>query len=155
MKALRAGYRYEVDNYENQNLPKQEIQFYHRERNTDGTTNEELIKVVIDRINFLNSNVPAKENKEAISYFEMGLAALKRRSMNRKRGVEGKLTALDDSGKVNNLVKFIPGTEPFKPGEAYIALGGLEGKGVVDMSTLNTNKPKQNDGIEGVGKIPE
>ena len=56
----------------------------------DGTTNEQIIKVLIDRIEFLQEKVPCDENTEAIQSLQKALAALEKRTADRvDRGVEG------------------------------------------------------------------
>lgn len=37
-------------------------------KTTPGTTNEEVIDVLIDRINFLQGQVPCKENEQALEH---------------------------------------------------------------------------------------
>jgi hypothetical protein len=56
----------------------------------DGTTNEELLLVLIDRIKFLNGKFPCKENACAITHMEEALHWLYARTDARiKQGVEG------------------------------------------------------------------
>lgn len=101
MKVLTEGHRYEVSNFENKEEQGQIIQFIEKkpiaEGSTelktvsDGTTNEELIAVLIDRLGFLQSKFPCKENACAITKLEEGLACLNKRTADRmKRNVEGK-----------------------------------------------------------------
>lgn len=57
----------------------------------NGTTNEELLRVLIDRMNHLQSKFPCRENAVAITHFETGLLWLEKRTAERlARGVEGK-----------------------------------------------------------------
>jgi hypothetical protein len=57
----------------------------------DGTTNEEVLAVLIDRIQFLNSKFPCRENAIALTHIETALLWLNKRTADRKaRGVEGK-----------------------------------------------------------------
>lgn len=101
MKVLTEGHRYEVSNFENKEGQGQIIQFIEKkpiaEGSTelktvsDGTTNEELIAVLIDRLGFLQSKFPCKENACAITKLEEGLMWLNKRTADRmKRNVEGK-----------------------------------------------------------------
>lgn len=101
MKVLTEGHRYEVSNFENKEEQGQIIQFIEKkpiaEGSTelktvsDGTTNEELIAVLIDRLGFLQSKFPCKENACAITKLEEGLMWLNKRTADRmKRNVEGK-----------------------------------------------------------------
>jgi len=56
----------------------------------NGTTNEEVLAVLIDRLNFLQAKFPCRENAIAITHIETGLLWLNYRTANRvKRGVEG------------------------------------------------------------------
>ncbi len=56
----------------------------------DGTTNEELIIILVDRLSFLNKKFPCKENACAITKLEEALHWLESRTKNRvKRGVYG------------------------------------------------------------------
>lgn len=57
----------------------------------DGTTNEDVLRVLIDRMNSLQAKFPCRENAIAITHFETGLLWLEARTASRKaRGVEGK-----------------------------------------------------------------
>lgn len=56
-----------------------------------GTTNEEVLLMMIDRMKFLDTKFPCAENKEAITNLEAALKVLEKRTTNRKeQGVEGK-----------------------------------------------------------------
>ena len=102
MKILREGHRYELANFENKEAKGQEIQFIEKESQVvsegvtelvtvnDGTTNEEVIEVLIDRLNNLNGKFPCRENSLAITKLEEALMWLNKRTADRlKRGVEG------------------------------------------------------------------
>ena len=104
MKSLRFAHSYELDNFE-KGGEKQVIQFiekapeYHPngeltgEMSTiyNGTTNEEVMEMLLDRLNKLNDKFPCRENSLAITNLEQSLMWLERRTVNRKaRGVEGK-----------------------------------------------------------------
>lgn len=85
MKVLRAGHRYKVSNLDNPNN-SQQIQFVEKAAKSgdpdsgelelvqDGTTNEELVKVLIDRTTYLNGKLPCPENERAIEHLENALA---------------------------------------------------------------------------------
>ena len=86
MKVLIPGHRYIANNFENPNNG-QIIQFI-LETISDGTTNEELIEILIDRLKFLNSKFPCKENSCCITHLEEGLMWLEKRTKDRtKRNV--------------------------------------------------------------------
>lgn len=100
MKILTPGHLYEVANFENPET-FQTLQFIEKvpkvqggtEMHTenDGTTNEELLAVLIDRIRFLNTKFPCRENSCCITHLEEGLHWLNARTAERlARAVEGK-----------------------------------------------------------------
>lgn len=97
MKIIIPGHRYVVNNFEDK-FGGQTIQFIQKEKSdddklvtiSDGTTNEELMEVLIDRISYLNDKFPCKENAMAITKLQEGLMWLEKRTNDRiKRGVEG------------------------------------------------------------------
>lgn len=108
MKVINEGHRYELANFENKETKGQEIQFIEKQEKVvsvdqrtnsiekslvtinDGTTNEEVIEVLIDRLNYLNAKFPCRENSLAITKLEEALMWLNKRTSDRlKRGVEG------------------------------------------------------------------
>ncbi|MGE7777370.1 DUF7681 family protein [Chitinophaga sp. NPDC101104] len=99
MQILTPGHRYVAANFENaehgqtiQFIEKQPVSEGSTEIVTvnDGTTNEELIAVLVDRLNFLNGKFPCRENAIAITHLETALLWLNKRTEDRKkRGVEG------------------------------------------------------------------
>lgn len=100
MKVLVEAHRYELENFEDKEGNGQELQFIQKEDKgdgngfvtvSDGTTNEEVLEVLIDRLTGLNSKFPCKENAVAITHIETALLWLNKRTSDRmKRGVEGK-----------------------------------------------------------------
>ncbi len=55
-----------------------------------GTTNEEVLKVLIDRMEFLDDILPSIHNFDAIDHLKKALQCLNYRTRDRKRrGVEG------------------------------------------------------------------
>jgi hypothetical protein len=102
MKVLVEGHLYELSNFENKDAKGQELQFIHKEpikkefsteleTISDGTTNEELLDVLINRMNYLQSKFPCRENALAITKLEEALLWLNKRTQDRvKRNVEGK-----------------------------------------------------------------
>lgn len=104
MRILTPEHKYELDNFENKTKPGQVLQFIEKvpvapgstELRTvsDGTTNEEVIAVLLDRLNGLQGKFPCRENAVAITHLETSLLWLNHRTANRqKRGVEGKQLA--------------------------------------------------------------
>jgi hypothetical protein len=102
MKKLREGHRYELDNFEEGGeFPNQEIQFIEttpvEPGSTElitlfnGTTNEDVIAVLLDRIKYLDGKFPCTENKSAIYHLKEAELALRLRTLRRvRRRVEGK-----------------------------------------------------------------
>ena len=104
MKVTTEGHAYELDQFESFGLegcPVQKLQFIHKvpvegtigELRTvnDGTTNEEVLKVLIDRMNYLQGKFPCRENAIVITKLEESLMWLEKRTNDRKaRSVEGK-----------------------------------------------------------------
>lgn len=99
MKVVTEGHKYRLDSFEKTNL--QMIQFIEKapkeEGSTelitlnDGTTNEEVIEVLLDRMNYLQSKFPCRENAIAITKLDEALLWLNKRTQDRiKRNVEGK-----------------------------------------------------------------
>lgn len=103
MKILTPGHQYELNNFEVVERPGQVLQFIEKavcadrdggsarlQTVRDGTTNEELLRVLINRMNYLQAKFPCRENAIAITHFETGLLWLEKRTADRKaRGVEG------------------------------------------------------------------
>ena len=101
MKNNVAGHQYELSNFENKDQQGQILQFIHKESKeegstelitiSDGTTNEEILEVLIDRMNFLQYKFPCRENALVITKLEESLMWLNKRTQDRiKRNVEGK-----------------------------------------------------------------
>lgn len=103
MKVLIEGHRYKLENFENKELEGQSLQFIQKTPITegsaelktvnDGTTNEEVLKVLIDRMNSMQGKFPCRENAIVTTHLETALLWLEKRTADRKaRGVEGKHT---------------------------------------------------------------
>lgn len=103
MKIVTPGHKYNLANFENVESG-QFIQFIEKipagvgstELITvnDGTTNEEVLKMLIDRMQHLNTKFPCKENALVITKLEESLMWLEKRTADRKaRAVEGKQIA--------------------------------------------------------------
>jgi hypothetical protein len=99
MKILTPGHRYELENFEAEDKPGQVIQFIEKGPSLgtelatihDGTTNEEVIKVLIDRLGVLYAKFPSEETACSISHLKSALYAQQSRTYERsQRGVEGK-----------------------------------------------------------------
>lgn len=100
MKTLVDGHHYELANFENTNDLGQFLHFIHKEpignagemtTIHDGTTNEEVLEVLIHRMQFLQGKFPCRENAIVITKLEECLMWLNKRTEDRKkRNVEGK-----------------------------------------------------------------
>ena len=102
MNVLDIGHRYELENFEAKDKPGQVLQFIKKTPKADGapgelvtvddgTTNEEVIRVLVDRMNSLQAKFPCRENAIATTHLETALLWLEFRTKSRvKRGVEGK-----------------------------------------------------------------
>ena len=102
MRVITTGHKYELDHFESHGLPGcpvQTLQFIEKEKTlsgevhtvNDGTTNEEVLKVLIDRVQYLNGKFPCRENAIVITKLEEALMWLNKRTAERvARGVEGK-----------------------------------------------------------------
>lgn len=107
MKVITAGHKYELAHFEGAGFPDapvQTLQFIEKapisegskEMLTvnDGTTNEEVLKVLIDRLHYLNGKFPCRENAIVITKLEESLMWLNKRTSDRQaRNVEGKHVA--------------------------------------------------------------
>lgn len=120
MKVITPGHKYELNHFENYGLegcPVQTLQFIEKvpvsqagqyenlpnygleDQNAlvtvnDGTTNEEVLRVLIDRMNHLHGKFPCRENAIVITKLEECLMWLNKRTDDRKaRNVEGKQIA--------------------------------------------------------------
>lgn len=100
MKVLIEGHRYELAGFEKRSNT-QVIQFIHKIPSvedpeilttlSDGTTNESLLEVLINRMHYLQNKFPCKENAIVITNLEESLMWLNKRTEDRKkRNVEGK-----------------------------------------------------------------
>lgn len=100
MKILVEGHKYELKNFEQKDEQGQIIQFIQKELKeigstelvtiSDGTTNEELLEILINRISYLQAKFPCKENDCCITHLQEGLMWLEKRTSDRlKRNVEG------------------------------------------------------------------
>jgi hypothetical protein len=101
MIVIREGHTYELGNFEATEQKGQVIQFIHKEPKeegstefvtvNDGTTNEEILEMLIDRMNYLQGKFPCRENALVITKLEESLMWLNKRTSDRvKRNVEGK-----------------------------------------------------------------
>lgn len=99
MKVLVEGHKYKLEGFVNKENT-QVIQFIHKEKAagsddlkliSDGTTNEEVLEMLIDRMQYLQSKFPCRENAIVITKLEECSMWLNKRTNDRtKRGVEGK-----------------------------------------------------------------
>ena len=100
---VREGHRYLLPNFEDsancEPSVAQTIQFIEKHPGAEpgtlvtvfnGTTNEDVLAVLIDRMNYLQAKHPCRENAIVITKLEESLMWLEKRTADRKaRGVEG------------------------------------------------------------------
>lgn len=99
MKAIIPGHTYDLPKFEEPTNTIR-LQFIHKEPLTtgiglrtvcDGTTNEDVLDVLIDRMYYLQKQFPCRENAIVITKLEECLMWLNKRTADRiKRNVEGK-----------------------------------------------------------------
>ena len=102
MKVLTEGHKYSLQNFESKE-EVQTIQFIEKVQDSnsiqagklitlnDGITNEEIIEMLIDRLNYLQSKFPCKENACAITHLQEANMWLYERTRKRvAQNVEGK-----------------------------------------------------------------
>ena len=92
MRVIRSGHCYKVENFENKS-ESQEIQFIEKEQIEpgstelvtvyDGTTTEELLKVLINRMQYLQGKLPCRENAIVITKLEESLMWLDKKNADR------------------------------------------------------------------------
>jgi hypothetical protein len=92
MKILSPGHKYALAAFEGGQ--EQHLQFIEKDIAgnliSDGTTNEEVLAMMIDRMGVLNQKVPCRETSLAITKLEEALLWLNKRTADRiERGVEG------------------------------------------------------------------
>jgi hypothetical protein len=100
MKILIPGHKYLLENFEDKQS-FQTIQFIEKapklgfvteiETVNDGTTNEEVLKMLINRMQTLYNKFPSEETASSIYHLKSALYAQQSRTYERQqRGVEGK-----------------------------------------------------------------
>jgi hypothetical protein len=85
MKTIKAGHLYELGSFAKGN--NQRIQFIERklvdgkwEMVNDGTTNEEVLEMLIDRLSIMDAKLPCEENREILSNLTEALEWQKKRA---------------------------------------------------------------------------
>ena len=102
MNVVTTGHKYELASFEG--TDPQTLQFIEKveiagqpgvlQTVNDGTTNEEVLEMLIDRMKYLNGKFPCRENAIVITKLEESLMWLNKRTADRKaRNVEGKAAA--------------------------------------------------------------
>ena len=100
MKVLVEGHTYELERHgvKLDGYPVERLQFINKVKQedgslvtvADGTTNEEVLRVLIDRMKYLNGRMSCRENSIVITKLEESLMWLEKRTADRlARGVEG------------------------------------------------------------------
>jgi hypothetical protein len=92
MKVIREGYEYQLKNLikdQHDNTLTFVEKPYDIDSHIPGTTNEEVLDVLIHRMRFLNQQVPSRENSIVITKLQEAKMWLKERAMDRNiRGVK-------------------------------------------------------------------
>lgn len=92
MKVIEPGHKYWIEDSENPGLG-QKLSFVCKKDGElifDGTTNEAVLEILLDRLYYLDILVPCKENEIAIIKLEEALMWLRRRTDKRiQQNVEG------------------------------------------------------------------
>jgi hypothetical protein len=90
MKVIDEGFAYELENFDNKESKGQKIQFVKNEVSKErirvfieGTTTEELMKVLVERLRFLNKKANCEENTESIKHLDIALMYQEKRSKTR------------------------------------------------------------------------
>jgi hypothetical protein len=94
MKALDKGHLYEISSYDG--YLRQEIRFMKREGvgypgnfgKYAGTNCQELLRVLIDRIQYLDNQIECKENKKIIKKLSKSLLLLETRALKRHGNID-------------------------------------------------------------------
>lgn len=91
MNIIEEGYIYELENFDKKSFP-QRINFVKKTKGeevtkilVDGTINEELVKVVIDRLDFLNKQHYSRENVLAMEKLKESLYWMTERYVTKKK----------------------------------------------------------------------
>lgn len=91
LEILKPGHRYDIRT--EQGISIHELHFQDGvvpEVGRNGMQNEEVLEVLIDRMNWLNKQFPCRENSIVITKLDEALLWLNKRTADRvKRGVEG------------------------------------------------------------------
>lgn len=100
MRVIHEGHTYQLDNFVEKDQPPQLLQFVCKVPKVgtdeldlvfDGTTNEEVLAVLINRMEYLQGKFPCSENATVITKLQEALMWLEKRTKDRQqRGVEGK-----------------------------------------------------------------
>lgn len=99
MKVVKRGHKYKLENMEGGTFTN--LHFIEKKLAdessvdlitvTNGTTNEEVLKVLIDRMGYLQEKMPCRENAIVITKLEESLMWLEKRTQDRmSRQVENK-----------------------------------------------------------------
>jgi hypothetical protein len=140
MKVITPGHKYAVFNMHDPDK-YQFLQFIHKEPDpanpsqlrlvADGTTNEEVMAVLIDRLESLNAKMPCVENQVALANIRGALTVLNARTKKRQQqGIEGTAIPLGQKptvsfrGPTGAAVEIpAPAPEPPMGGQVPVDLG--------------------------------
>lgn len=108
MKVIQPGHRYGLDHLDGKGT--QILQFVQRAPRPlhEGTTNQEVLRAVIDRVKFLNSEVPWDGNTQIIHHLRMAIALHESRALVRhveKGDLAIELALLGSDGHLQFVLK--------------------------------------------------
>lgn len=84
MKVIKPGHIYELDHLDGNSTQK--LYFVNRNpgQESEGTTNQEVLRALIDRVKFLDNQVPWELNEQIIKHLQMAIALHEARAILRK-----------------------------------------------------------------------
>ncbi len=87
MKVIDEGHKYHLKTLDGIESDVEKLTFVRRFRDSDnypGTTNQEVLRALINRVEFLNDEVPWEGNKEILKHLRMALVLHESRALMRK-----------------------------------------------------------------------
>ena len=157
VKVISPGHKYDLLNFEEPHrTTPQQLLFIRKQPSNDdptqletvhnGTTNEAVLEMLINRLEFLDEKLPCPENKEAISHCRSALSALRSRTERRKKaGIEGQHT--EEGQTIYTTDSEIPEEMPWS---SYLQKNDLEtigdiievaeSDGLVDLKFFNEKR---------------
>lgn len=141
VRSKSPGHKYELLNMEDPHrTDPQEVLFIRKEPVEDGseelrtvhngTTNEAVLEMMIDRLEYLNKKLPSKNNQKAIKHLRSALKELNKRTVAREEaGVEGTHAPLEESDTEEPAAEGFSPDDPIPeemPWDSYLKKNELE-----------------------------